>query len=103
MITALPCRPVSRGAPRLLLVLLLWLAPEALPAQDGSSKASPTPNSATEFAQAADEVLHNMSEITGLSLVSPLKKTLRSRDDIRAYVIARANADKHKPAEDGGE
>jgi hypothetical protein len=94
MITALPCRPVSRGAPKLLLVLLLWLAPEALPAQDGSSKASPTPHSATEFAQAADEVLHNMSEITGLSLVSPLKKTLRSRDDIRAYVIRQMDEDK---------
>jgi len=35
-----------------------------------------------------------MSEITGLSLVSPLKKTLRSRDDIRAYVIRQMDEDK---------
>jgi len=35
-----------------------------------------------------------MSSITGLSLVSPLKKTLRSRDEIRAYVIRQMNEDK---------
>lgn len=50
--------------------------------------------SPAEFAQAADEVLHNMSEITGLSLVTPLKKTLRSRDEIRAYVIKQMDEDK---------
>jgi len=35
-----------------------------------------------------------MSEITGLSLVSPLKKTLRSREEIRAYVIRQMDEDK---------
>ncbi len=51
-----------------------------------------------EFTAAADEVLAQMSQITGLSLRSPVKKTLRSRDEIRAYVIREMNEDK-EPAE----
>ena len=47
-----------------------------------------------EFAAAADEVLHQMSEITGLKLLTPLKKSLRSRDQIRAYVINEMKEDK---------
>jgi hypothetical protein len=47
-----------------------------------------------EFAEAADDVLRQMSQITGLSLRSPLKKTLRSREEIRAYVIRQMNEDK---------
>jgi hypothetical protein len=54
----------------------------------------PSATSPAEFSRAADEVLHNMSEITGLPLVTPLKKTLRSRDEIRAYVIRQMNEDK---------
>jgi hypothetical protein len=49
----------------------------------------------TEFAEAADEVLEQMSEITGLKLQTPLKKTLRSRDEIRAYVIKQMDEDKN--------
>ncbi|MFI5072923.1 MAG: hypothetical protein ACHP8A_18765, partial [Terriglobales bacterium] len=51
-----------------------------------------------EFAATADEVLQQVSEITGLKLLTPLKKTLRSRDEIRAYVI-REMDDEKKPAE----
>jgi hypothetical protein len=51
-----------------------------------------------EFAAAADEVLEQMSEITGLKLRSPLRKTLRSREEIRAYVIKQMDEDKN-PAE----
>ncbi len=51
-----------------------------------------------EFAAAADEVLQQVSEITGLKLLAPLKKTLRSRDEIRAYVIREMNEER-KPAE----
>ncbi|HKW62453.1 MAG TPA: hypothetical protein VJN89_07915 [Candidatus Acidoferrum sp.] len=39
-----------------------------------------------------------MSEITGLKLLSPLKKSLRSREEIRAYVIKQMNEEKN-PAE----
>ncbi len=58
---------------------------------------SKAPNNA-EFIAAADEVLHQMSEITGLKLLTPLKKSLRSREEIRAYVIKQMNEEKN-PAE----
>src|SRR5579859_6030648 len=61
----------------------------------------PNANNA-EFATAADDVLQQVSEITGLKLLTPLKKTLRSRDEIRAYVI-REMDDEKNPAERYGE
>ena len=51
-----------------------------------------------DFVVAADEVLQQMSEITGLKLRSPLKKTLRTREEIRAYVIKEMDEEKN-PAE----
>jgi hypothetical protein len=48
-----------------------------------------------EFSAAADEVLQQMSEITGLKLRVPLKKTLRSREEIRAYVIREMDEEKN--------
>ena len=56
------------------------------------------PVSNAEFTAAADEVLTRMSEITGLKLRTPLKKTLRSREEIHSYVLREMNEDK-KPAE----
>jgi hypothetical protein len=47
-----------------------------------------------EFAAAADEVLEQMSEITGLKLLTPLKKSLKSREQIRAYVVDEMKEDK---------
>ena len=58
----------------------------------GDAAAAGTTNA--EFAAAADEVLHQMSEITGLKLLTPLKKSLRSREQIRAYVINEMKEDK---------
>jgi len=49
---------------------------------------------AADFAAASDEVLAQMSEITGLALRSPLKKSLRSREQIRAHIIEEMNDDK---------
>ena len=67
-------------------------------AQDSSAAApradSKTANNA-EFLAAADEVLQQMSEITGLKLLTPLKKSLRSREEIRAYVIKQMNEEKN--------
>jgi hypothetical protein len=56
------------------------------------------PDSNADFAAAADEVLGQMSQITGLRLLSPVKKSLRSREEIRAFVIKQMEEDK-KPAE----
>ncbi len=66
----------------------------AAPAKSGPS----TTTTNADFAAAADEVLQQMSEITGLKLRAPLKKSLRSREQIRAYVINEMNEDKN-PAE----
>src|SRR5260370_25622421 len=51
-----------------------------------------------DFIAAADEVLGQMSQITGLKLMTPLKKSLRSREEIRAYVIKQMSEEKN-PAE----
>lgn len=75
------------------LLCFLLAVPAALAQQSSPSASSPA-TSPAEFTQAADEVLHDMSGITGLSLIAPLKKTLRSRDDIRAYVIRQMDEDK---------
>src|SRR5690349_24479013 len=70
-------------------------------AQDSSAASPPgDPKAVTDadFLAAADEVLQQMSEITGLKLLTPLKKSLRSREEIRAYVIKQMNEEKN-PAE----
>jgi hypothetical protein len=56
-----------------------------------------------DFAAAADEVLGQMSDITGLKLVSPLKKSLRTREQIRAYVIKEMDDDKDADERYAGE
>jgi len=48
-----------------------------------------------DFLATADAVLSQMSEITGLKLVKPLKKSLRSREEIRDYVIKQMNEEKN--------
>jgi hypothetical protein len=63
-------------------------APPTLPS-------STTKANAADFAVAADEVLSQMSQITGLDLRSPLKKSLRSRAEIRAHIINEMNEEKN--------
>jgi hypothetical protein len=70
----------------------LAVAQEAsVAAPRGDSKATANP----DFLAAADEVVSQMSEITGLKLLAPLKKSLRSREEIRAYVIKQMNEEKN--------
>src|SRR5215470_10640543 len=94
---------ISKRARRLVYALVFGLtcSSATMHAQDSSTKApradSRTANNA-EFIAAADEVLQDMSEITGLKLLTPLKKSLRSREEIRAYVIKQMNEEKN-PAE----
>ena len=83
------------------LLLAIFLLSGPVSAQNAPSIAPPDAAKSTanaEFSAAADEVLARMSEITGLKLRTPLKKTLRSREEIRAYVIREMNEDK-EPAE----
>lgn len=98
-------KPVATSLCAFVLAALCLLGADSLRAQQASTapptSASPKSDNA-EFAAAADEVLQHVSEITGLKLLTPLKKTLRSRDEIRAYVI-REMDDEKNPAERYGE
>jgi len=96
-------RKVSRAlALAAVLTVLALVAASFLTAQQpaksekqgsaGGAAVAGTTNA--EFVAAADEVLHQMSEITGLKLLTPLKKSLRSREQIRAYVINEMKEDK---------
>jgi hypothetical protein len=79
-------------------LLLAALGAIPLPAQQASPAppaAAPSAKDNAEFVAAADEVLQQMSEITGLKLRTPLKKTLRSREEIRAYVVREMDEEKN--------
>jgi hypothetical protein len=95
--------PISR--PRRLLVVLILiilglvatLASHTVAQQATAPAKEPGPAAkadAADFAAASDEVLAQMSEITGLALRSPLKKSLRSKQEIRAHIIQEMNDDK---------
>jgi hypothetical protein len=58
--------------------------PAAAPAPSQPPVTSPN----TDFFQAADEVLAEMSKLLSLPILHPVKKTLKSRDQIRAYLLA---------------
>jgi len=51
-------------------------------------------NSTPEFLKAADEVLAQMSALLDLPIKEPLKKSLRSKDEIRAYLIREEKEDR---------
>ena len=77
-----------------ILLLAITGASTAQQAVPPSLPSDSTKSSNADFAAAADEVLEQMSEITGLKPRAPLKKTLRSRDEIRAHLIEEMNEDK---------
>ena len=89
------------GLHALVLSLVLFLGGAVVHAQEAAAAPPSTdskPATDAEFIAAADEVLGQMSQITSLKLLTPLKKSLRSREEIRAYVIKQMNEDKN-PAE----
>jgi hypothetical protein len=96
-----PTSRYRRPAAVLIVVLLIVAAmfvSRTFAQQATAPATSPSPSAkanATDFAVAADEVLAQMSQITGLGLRTPLKKTLRSRQEIRAHIIQEMNEDKN--------
>jgi hypothetical protein len=54
----------------------------------GAAQATP------EFLQAADEVMATMSKLIDLPIKEPLKKSLRSKDQIRAFLVQQDKDDK---------
>src|SRR5256886_4278362 len=86
------------GLRTLFLSLALFLGDAAVQAQEAAvapPSAHSKPATDAEFIAAADEVLGQMSQITGLKLRTPLKRSLRSREEIRAYVVKQMNEDKN--------
>jgi hypothetical protein len=65
-----------------------------------SQQADPVPSASAggtsnpEFLATADEVLHDMAEITGWKAKAPLKKSIRTREEIRAYVVSEMDDEK---------
>jgi hypothetical protein len=58
------------------------------------SSSQTAPGSSPEFIKAADEVLAQMSKILALPIKEPLKKTLRSKQEVRDYLIREDKEDK---------
>jgi hypothetical protein len=54
----------------------------------------PREEPSAEFLQEADEVLARMSKLLCLPILSPLKKSLRTRDEIRDYLLRKMNEDR---------
>ena len=84
--------------PALFLTLALLFGGTSVHAQQASvapPKADSKAATDADFMAATDEVLAKISEITGLKLRTPLKKSLRSREEIRSYVIKEMNEDKN--------
>jgi hypothetical protein len=75
---------------------LLVLATGVVAQNAAPSTTLPPPASAQtqEFMQAADEVLAEMSKLISLPILSPLKKSMRSREEIRAYLLQKMKEDK---------
>jgi hypothetical protein len=65
-------------------------AQQAAPAPPAVASGKSNP----QFLATADEVLTDMSEITGWKLKTPLKKTIRSREEIHAYVLRQMDDEK---------
>src|SRR5277367_2134801 len=102
-------RPLKRqiGAKRFIGLVLLLACGVALatqrPAMPLKSVASApprissqtAPTSSPEFIKTADEVLVQMSKILELPIREPLKKTLRSKQEVRDYLIREDKEDKN--------
>lgn len=76
----------------------LWVAaPSATASAAAQAQASPAPvkPAEAEFARTADEVMGEVSALLGLPVKTPLKKTLRSRDEIREYLLRQMREDKN--------
>ena len=53
----------------------------------GSSGSHAGPATTADFIKAADEVLVQMSKLLDLPIKEPLKKSLRSKQEIREYLV----------------
>jgi hypothetical protein len=85
----------------LLGTLVLSAGPLAAAQQADHASSTATPSAGTsnpEFLATADEVVKEMSQITGWGLKTPLKKSIRSREDIHAYILHQMDDEKDAKA-----
>lgn len=86
----------NRTVRALFLAALFLLSLHPAHAQQAATapSAAPPAKNDPEFLALADEVLQEMSAITGWELKTPLKKSIRSREEIHAYVLREMDDDK---------
>jgi len=90
---------------RAVLILLVFVAAAAAARQSSSAEAATASASASsaqanhssspEFINAADQVLQQMSQILSLPIKQPLKKSLRSKQEVRDYLVREDKEDKN--------
>ena len=91
-------RPARYGVPILVLLLAVGVA-----ARQGASateylsapSAQANHSSSPDFIVAADQVLLQMSDILSLPVKEPLKKSLRSKQEVRDYLVREDKEDKN--------
>jgi hypothetical protein len=69
-------------------------AQQAVPAPSAPAKPAASAATNPEFLRAADEVLAQVSKILDLPLKEPLKKSIRTRQELHEYLVREANDDK---------
>jgi len=85
---------VKRIIAGIFAVFLLAFAASAQKVATPALLPPPAAAQSQEFLQAADEVLAQMSKLVSLPILSPLKKSMRSRDEIRTYLLQKMKEDK---------
>ena len=81
--------------PAFCLFTFLAFAPaQAQQPAPAPSAPATAPTANPEFLATADEVMNEMSEITGWKLKAPLKKSIRTREQIHAYILAEMDDEK---------
>ncbi len=79
-------RPATWHRPALALILLVIVAATSSFAPQGETEEQ-------RFFRAADETLVQVARITGLEPKRPIARSLKSREEIRAYIIAHLHED----------
>jgi len=86
---------VKRFVACIVTIFFLSLGAEAQSIAPSASLPPPASAQKLEFLQAADEVMADMSKLVSLPILSPLKKSMRSREEIRAYLLQKMKEDKN--------
>ncbi|HTR46926.1 MAG TPA: hypothetical protein VMM16_06020 [Verrucomicrobiae bacterium] len=87
---------MKRVASLLILLFAFTAQGQQMAPPAGTSAAPPQahPGANPQFLQAADDVLAEMSDILHLPIKAPLKKSLRSKEEIRAYLVREEKEDR---------